>query len=791
MSGPMRLLALITLLAAALLGPLVTPLSAATAGSGLTFTLEAGFEGRAKSGQWIPVTATVVNEGQEWSGRLQFTTVTEIGPNRHGSNYRFPLVVPAGATKQISFYMPAEIANMPAVQLVADDGVVAEAVPQVQMTWEALVGVLGVEPADLPTLAGLQLGQRTVRLIRLTGERLPDEPLALQSLDAILLDRLAWAELPAPRQQALQTWVEHGGTLILGGGPEIHRLEPLYPWLGISAPALAERAVTGVGTASLITVSEKAWLVTRREGDSPLVYSQTRGAGEIHLLAFDPALEPFASWQGLPGLMAQVLHRSAELTTTPISGPPATKIGINVGDLIRQMPIKEVPSTRRLLIILGVYALVMGPVHLLLLRGLRRLGWALLTLPLLSLAGAGTTYAYMKANVAADVSAISLGVIEGQPGGHSLAVRSLTGFYLPPGSSHTAEIGGALLSSVPALPLPTPGIPYKPATGRSVIDQGRSVRLEPLNEWLMRSVVAEGTQPVAGTVDGAILVDGQYITGRVTNRLPFTLKGAAIMAGPNFQELGDLAPGASVDVSVVLPAFSGGMGWGANRVGEVLGRMADPGMIGPDGLTAEQQQRVRRQQLAWALTGALPWADALEQPKVLIAGWLETAGLPVLIDGQEVEPTAESLYVQRMTYGYSDGAFQLSADLVPGRLIDSTVGTNQPVQWGWGMAKNMSATLEHVVPIEIIDRVTGMEWRIPILEKGPASEEDPFQVSAFRWRDQSWVKQPFAPEGFKLSPADGFLSPDGRVRIRLDKLNDATLVLGAPGLSVSGEEAAP
>lgn len=41
--------------------------------------------------------------------------------------------------------------------------------------------------------------------------------------------------------------------------------------------------------------------------------------------------------------------------------------------------------------------------------------------------------------------------------------------------------------------------------------------------------------------------------------------------------------------------------------------------------------------------------------------------------------------------------------------------------------------------------------------------------------------------GITLQRGEGFLSPDGRVRVQILKTSDAPLVMGAPGLSIRGK----
>lgn len=776
------------LLFLALLIMLPLPAHSAPDSPKVTLQAEAGFEGRARSGHWIPVTLTIANEGAEIDGSLAFDSRVELGPNRQTATYTYPVVVPAGATKRVTLYMPAEAGFVPTVRLMAGETVLAEIQPKVEITWDLMIGILGVEPAEVASLGGMKVGQRAVRLVRLTPDSLPAEPLALKNLDAILLDRLAWAEMPGPQQAALRTWVEHGGVLLAAGGPEVNRLEPLFPWLGLTLAGTESITLEGIGTAHLARPELDGWSVTHQRGEAVLAAQRSLGAGVVHFLTFDPALEPFASWSGMEALVRDLLTRGVDLSVVPGGGGAAAqKISMMLVDQLSQMEIREIPSTRRLLWVLGLYALLVGPVHLLLLRSLRRLGWALLTLPLLAAAGAGSAWAYMEANRSADVNAVSLGVVEGQPGGSSLLVRALTGFYLPPGASHTADLGGGLISPVPAPAMAMPGMPYAPTVSTTRIGEGRSVRLEPLEAWQMRAVGVEGLVAVDATVSGNLVVDGHYLTGTVRNRLPYSLKDALLIIGTTFHKLGDLAPDQAAEVEALLPGGQPTIG-GGGRISDALSRALESNMsFGPNGPTPEQQRMMRRQQLSWALPNVLPWGESLDQPKVMLVGWLDTTGLEITVDGSPVKATATALYVQRMDYAFGAGEFSLPGEFSQVRVIESSSGMNQPIQWGWGMTKGGSVTLEHTVPAGLAGRISEMELRIPILDKGNLSETIPLTVEIYRWADDTWVEREFAVAGITLTPADGFLSPDGRLRSRLTKSSDAPLVIGAPGLAISGK----
>lgn len=768
---------------------LAWPLMATPEGIRVSMTVVAGYEGRAKAGQWMPVTVTLQNDGAEISGEVQFTSRRDMGPFTQKGIFAQPVTIPAGGTKRVTLYMPAEFGATPPVELVVKGEKVAEATSAPVITAELLVGVLGVEPAELSGLTGVEVGGRTVRLVALASDSLPTEPLALQSLDAILLDRFAYGELPPPQRAALEGWVEHGGLLIAAGGPEVRRLAPISPWLDLTVTGVEETQLPGIGKASLARIQADGWRAVSRASEQALVYQRTKGAGTVYLLTFDPALEPFASWHGLKPLWSDLFSRVPGVATgwAQMNGTQMFRSGNFPIEVLRQLPVGEPPTPRALVTLLAVYALVVGPVHLLLLRAFRRLGWALLTLPLLAMAGAGTAWAYTAQNRGSDLSGVSLSVQMGQPDGKSLLVRGVAGIYLAPGSSHRAEVGGGLLWPMPSPPM-APMVPQSNVysnQGEMRIEGGRTALLDGKEEWQLSSIAAEALIPVEGTVASELVLKGNEVTGWVRNDLPFALRDVVVVVGGNSHSLGHLEPGATAEITMGGIAMD--MGQGPNRMADAMSRSLDMGIIGPQGPTPAQMAMMLRQQVLWPLLSAAGWSDGTPTPKVAVAAWTDAPGLPISADGREIRSGGASLYLQPLSYRYSAEAFGLPPAFVDLALVESNVGMNQPPYWGWGLPKDGSATLEQLVPVELVDRVTDLELRVPVMEKMPGTEPG-YELHLYRWRDGAWVERPLN-EAIRMKVAEGFMNDDGRLRYRVVKRDDSHSVLGAPVLSVEGRAA--
>lgn len=775
----------------------VVPLSALANPTQVTLEAEAGFEGRARSGKWVPVTVTIRNEGAEFTGVLQFEARLTMGENGQTGIYRTPVAVPAGATKRVPLLLPLEASVAPEVVLLAGGTEVAAVRPRLEATWDLLVGVMGVEPADLPLVAGMRVGERSVRLFPLEAASFPTEPLVLENLDALLLDRFAVSELSAAQRQALEAWVESGGILIAAAGPEAGRLAGLAPWVPLGVSGVETVAVAGVGQAPLALLElngADGWRIGRRTGsggtaDLPLTARLTRGAGTIHLLAFDPALEPFASWQGLPALFSSLLPASLNFDGMGMGGGPMPggKPQLMLLDSLNQMPLDEFPSVKGLLYVLLGYGLIIGPVHFLLLRGFRRTAWGLLSLPLLALAGAGGAWAYVAQARASDIMVTTVSIIEGQPGSGALRVKGLAGFHLPPGSERTVALGGALLSPLPQ--------PYMPVFGqtprlehRTTVDLGRSALLESREGWAVRPIAADAVLPGMGSVRSSLTVDQYRVTGTITNDLPFALKDLIIVAGASYQPISLLEPGQTAEVSVMLPAFGGQQWAGYNPIAEAMARAYSFGVGGLEQPTKEHLEKARRQPLIWSAGHSLSFAVGPNRPPVALVGWTDYQPLPVVVNGREQPVQAMTLYAQPLPVAFGSGEFHVPAGFMEPRAVEwgGAEGWREPLHPGWSMPKGAHVAVTFEIPDDLARRVTELEVRAPMLGMGP-SNKYVLGVELRRWTDGAWVKQATGDDGLvRLKEPAGFVGPDGRVQVRVTQIHEDRVPLAVPSLSISG-----
>ena len=82
-----------------------------------------------------------------------------------------------------------------------------------------IVGILAQERGSLSMLQAMRLpNSRTQILVDLTPTDFPENPAALNSLDCLIFNDVDTNSLTPNQKTALQTWVQHGGRLVIGGG---------------------------------------------------------------------------------------------------------------------------------------------------------------------------------------------------------------------------------------------------------------------------------------------------------------------------------------------------------------------------------------------------------------------------------------------------------------------------------------------------------------------------------------------------------------------------------------------
>ncbi len=726
---PRRALAVATLGAALLVGLVATPVVAA---DDLRMTARPLLDGSSRAGAWVAVEVLLSNDGPPvvgelrlaggTSGQTRFSVPVDL-PTQSSKRYVIHAQSPAAGSRlsvvlssegRTLFEQPIEVSIHDPAQLVV--GIVAERPQRLAGTIELLqsatgvgTGVISLEPADLP-----------------------ERPEAWSALDRIVWQDVDADLLSTDQRAALATWVASGGRLVVvaganGADPVLGlpaELLPFEPLSTIDAPPDALTGLVGAapdGAGDLPALAGE--LIRGRSlavvGDRTIAAEVAIGAGAVTLLGFDPTTGWLAEEDGADTLWRRVLPPRGGAMVSPMTDDS------QLLQAVSQLPSVALPPIGVLILLLGAYIVLVGPVTYLVLRRLDRREWAWVTVPALIVGFTVGAYAFGATLRGSDVIVNEVAIVRGSPETGRGAGFVYVGVLSPSRTTYQLMIpGGALLSA------PISGDFFGGNAGATTLDivQGDPAYVRDLavGYGSMRTVRAE-VPLVVPTLEADLRLDGSTLSGTVRNTSDIALDQPALVIGGNVAVLERLEPGATATVSLQLvsqqpwPTLSekilGQLGFEASTDSQIRGSVRRS-LI--DQLTYDPQ---------FGFSGTLP-ADG----PVLLA-FSDAAPLAADVAGHVPQRTATVLY--HLPLGLeTSGAVAYAGDMVRASVVsvDAPFFSKDPMTVNFGQGSltmayrpiGMSGSIE-ATGLVLTMNSSGVDvpQPEPIEPTGPAASPEP------------------------------------------------------------------
>lgn len=458
------------------------------------FDVFPGYDNQVRSAGWFPVAFEVYHDGPAFDGFI------ELSANQFGGQpQRVAVELPTNTRKRIvvpMFSNSAGFLSIDARLVTAEGKMVAESLGLRvnQVAWEDFIlGALPASAGALPVLPdlGRNRGEFQPVVARLQVNYLPDNPVALEGLNALYLGSAVAPGLKEPQVEALVAWVQLGGHLIVGvdqptdvnatpwlrallpaevsGVDEVRMDGELHRWLvsgpdsgryGFVPPDLPGRSYSGNPASDLgpDPTFDRATLpvagLRRRDGTvlaasadgRPLVLTAARGRGRVTVMGFHPERDPIRSWSHRAWFWARVAGVPAGLLDRgDLSIWGGRGLDSVFGSMIETRQVQKLPVGVLLLLLL-VYLVVIGPLDQWWLRKINRPMLTWVTFPAYVVLFSLLIY-YLGFRLRAGNSEYNeLHVVDVLPrgtGGAVLRGRTFTSLYSP--ANETYRMGSDLL----------------------------------------------------------------------------------------------------------------------------------------------------------------------------------------------------------------------------------------------------------------------------------------------------------------------------------------------------------
>lgn len=784
-------------------------------------TLSVGYNDQYRNAAWTPVRVTLTNRiGSTLAGVVELPQSNNYqgGPPQpfHGL-YQMPVVLPAGATKQVTLYVPAGNSQGEIDAQFRVGGRTVASASDYASTFadsDFVLGGAALDPQNSVWLKRLTISSVAIDRVRLTPATVDAVPEALATFDTVILADGVTARLHQDQLTALERYVHDGGSLVIVGGPNWQEsLRPLPADLlpGHLVGARTVRTLGGLDqiqapsarrpeSSSVVTVlTRPRGTVLASQDGVPLAIQAPLGSGQVLYLAFDPGLDPVAHWPDAGALLSRLVAMAAPAAVSRASLPagfqPPTQFfnqfgPIDIGNELANVPAAALPSIILFVVLTVLYILLLGPANALLLRRFDRRGLTWITVPVAGLLCVGSTFAvafHLKGNTVL-VNAVSMVQLDG--GSQARQLSMYLGLFAPVRGDYR------LTYDAPALPMTVPQFDYNYGGGPPPQTSPLGLRMQEgsqtqiqflsMNMWSMRDVALHSTVNIPGALRARLHVDpGGSIVGTVENDTPLTLVRPAVIAGRRWVRLRDMSPHSTVSVSVRpgtniydqdhspiwfkmygQPTYPGS--WTVSPCFGCLNRgpvfMGGGGFGGP-GLPPEKSMTDRLRNTVQRI----PDAQLISKMgEVLFIAWNEQHLGSISVDGTQPQRRDLNLIVSPLSVHFDPGAFQLRTGTFGARLTEAAPAsvqnnccgpTIQPVYLGSGGW----AVFRFDLP-----RTSHLHFRQLALGVNAGGADGSAIARVYDWQARRWVHVGLGSGYAGLADPDRFVSPTGSMLIKLE-----------------------
>lgn len=717
------------------------------------------FDGNYVPGSWLPLTLTITNSGPPVDVRISAALPADP------ASYAQDRQLAGGETQRITLYvaMTQETREIRVRVTRGDEALAEQTVAVRPRVGERMLGILAGSELTLSLPRREDLAASPFTALPLTPQSLPDRAEGLGSLGMLIINDIEPESLSPAQIGAIGAWVNAGGYLILGGGPQA---SPANAWLPAElqaasigagatiddAPLAARADAAGPGQIPGVELTPLPGGVATGPGQAPAWVTRPVGRGRVTQLAFDPGLPALRAWAAAPTFWGAVLQPAIQVRT-PFG------IQSNVDRLQEQtlagaltaLPVVGQPPVDIFFLILVIYTILIGPVLALLLRRLDRQAWSWLLVPVIALSS-GALLMTVALNLRADSRVITqVSLIEDLGGGQARA-RTYVGILAPQDQRLSASLPPGALTR----PVPTINGIYGAIGGvrGTLLQESERIPIS-IDAWKQQGLVAEQLIDLTG-ISAELQLDAQGAQALVRNETDQRLFDVIAVYGEQVVRLGDIRPGEEVSRRwpPVMDIAPPGTAISAIVMQDAIAEARLPGRA------IERRVQAR----AAMIDAAVIRSDTTADPGPFIMAWLESSPLDVTIDAQSAARQSLTLLVTR-PHIRGSGPVDMPDDWL---RVDAAL-SQRNICFGSQGAGIAASPAPATIALQLPPDLTPLTASALTLTMESANTWPNAGVTTelYDWSRQAWVAQSFdGPGALKIDQPAPYLA-QGRLMIRL------------------------
>lgn len=672
---------------------ITVPTAYAQTPDGIELDVRIGFDGFVQQNTWIPITVIASNDGSEdIEGELRVVVNNQFTTGE--TTYTRPISLPQNSRRSVTMYI-TNVSSFGAapieVELIRRSRPIASEQPQIQFTpaESLLIGIWSDTPAAVAAVGEVKPPSE-VDVAILDENDLPPLAKGWAALDVLVIADTDTGQLSGTQQQALDEWIISGGRVVIVGGLGFQRttsaLESILPLLPnsteeVSLGPLAQAATGDALSQNTDDTAQVAIGDPHRDAEVlvvsdniPLVIYREIGEGRVDFLAADPGLEPLRSFGGMPAIWTFILADDEQ--------QPGWSYGFNTQqwstarNAAADIPGVSLPSVVQLLLFLGCYAALVGPINYIVLRVLKRREWAWLTVPALVLVF--SVLAYVTGFRVRGTRPIvhRLAVVQTWQGQDVAEVNSVVGVWSPRRARYSMELPENMLG----FPIPREFTNALATPTNIRVEQGATTTLQDIRVDVgsVEPLALDGYVADPPRIEGQLEVTGSgtgiIIEGEVVNFSSVDLQDVRLLFAGTSTEVRDIPAGEVVEISARFeggsssPSTGTGLDPYPQNTGSYYNSIVED-LVGQDNcFTSEEDLRARCNFIQSVVNGEVRDSD------IYLTGWAESVPYDITLNVNNVDFVDRALYIVELdadVAGVAGGRFIVPPGLMSWQFIEN------------------------------------------------------------------------------------------------------------------------
>lgn len=538
--------------------------------------IKAGFDGAYKTGTYAPVNIKIVNNEKDIQGEIQLGIVEDDATT---TLFAKEINLPMNSTKNVTIDLPfsENSSKKIYVKLVEENKTYYEEFKTIN-SWiyadSAFIGILSDEHDNVSyagNLGSINLPNKKIgqsKSVSLDSKIFPENINVMENFDILIINNFDTSKLNEKQYRALKTWVNNGGTLIIGTGAsynkalgifkdnylvgeigEIKRVSTssLHRFIGLSS---------GDMDIDLLDLKIKNSINILEENTVPVIQKIHKGKGTVFVFGCDLGLNPVASWEKRSELIEKLINQTNSNSSLRYTAREEYDRFNGIENRLTNIPELPVPTSIKTMIIFIIYILLISPVSYIILKkkDKRELMWGVV--PVISILFVVIMFVTGSATRITTSVINSVNIIEVDKAGNK-SVDSFAGILTPTKTDIRIESGDNIeLTPIISRRYNRYSAPINPAelkvsdvkaTAKIMTGSSEYMDFYSNSVFSNNSVKINNTSPDGNVVCSLNFTDAMY-TGKVTNEFDFDLTDAYVLLSKSYIKIGDIKAGETKDI---------------------------------------------------------------------------------------------------------------------------------------------------------------------------------------------------------------------------------------------------